>query len=69
MVTVFLLSRNNFIINLKPFNFYFGSSSKGPIAVYPFSSPARDSLFALGRIGRLTASFIILPNCLKILGY
>ena len=67
MITVFLLSRINSIINLKPSNFFFNSTGKGLPADYSLSSPAHDSLFTLGQINQLTASLIIPPSRLEIL--
>ena len=69
MVIVFLLFCINFIISLRPFNFRLGNVGKGPLAGrYPFTF-AYGFLFALGRIGRLAASLIILPSCSEISGY
>ena len=68
MVTVFLLSRINSIINLKPSNFYLGGAGEGPLAIYPLLNLTRNFLFTSGRIGRLTASLIIPPSHLEILG-
>ena len=68
MVMAFLLSRINFIIKLKPFNFYFADTGKGLLVNYPLFNPARDSLFTLRRISRLDVSFIILPSHLEFSG-
>ena len=68
-IMVFLLSRINFIVNLKPFNFYLGGTGKGPLVDYsPFTS-ACGFLFTLERIGRLIAFLTVLLSRLEVLGY
>ena len=66
--TVFLLSRINIIINIKPFNYDLGGAGEGLLAVCSLLNLARDFLFTLGRIGRLIASLIILLSRLEVLG-
>ena len=43
----FLLSCINFIMNLKPFNFYLGGTGKGLLINYPPFNLARNFLFTL----------------------
>ena len=50
MIAVFLISRINSIINLKPFNFYLGGIGEGLLMGYPLFNPARDFLFTLGEL-------------------
>ena len=48
MVTAFSLSRINFIINLKPFNFRFGNAGQDPLVYRPPFIFIYGSLFTPG---------------------
>ena len=68
MITAFLLSRINSIINSKPFNFHFNNTGQTPLIYRPFFTSTYGSLFTPGQISRLITSLAIPLSRLKISG-